>query len=300
MGNCHHPVTRETVPGSILMGGSDDVESAFRQQIKWSGGGDFVIIRCYGTAAYNPWIYNDLGGVNTVTTIVITNRSGANAPQVVAMLEGAEAIFIAGGDQWQYITNFTGTETQYTLLRARKRVPIGGTSAGCMVLSMWLFTAQFDTVTSPEALSDPMGYKVDLRPGFINATYQVRTLLDTHFVPRDRFGRLLTFVARLLKTRGSPIYGIGVSERSALVVDPSGVATLHGGDDKSAAYVVYGKDQPTTLRKGAPLTMPEQDVQLLLPNETFDFKTMKGGARRRLYSVGAREGVLTKRDPYNP
>ena len=57
--------------------------------------------------------------------------------------------------------------------------------------------------------------------------------LDTHFMQRDRMGRLVTFLARIEKAwgqnTGRGILGIGISEHSAAVLSrSSGLATLSG------------------------------------------------------------------------
>ncbi len=50
-------VTRFTSGGTILAGGGSDVDEAFKWMIsKSGGGGDIVVIRASGTAAYNSYI----------------------------------------------------------------------------------------------------------------------------------------------------------------------------------------------------------------------------------------------------
>jgi cyanophycinase len=80
------------------MGGSTDVDAGFQWMIDKSGGGDFVVIRATGTDAYDPWIYSELGGVDSAATIIIKNRAAASDPFVVDKIRNAEALFIAGGD----------------------------------------------------------------------------------------------------------------------------------------------------------------------------------------------------------
>ena len=91
-------VATSTTAGTVLAGGGSDVAAAFQWMINKSGGGDFVVIRATGTDAYNPWI-NGLGTVNSVETLIIKSRAAASDPFVVAKIQNAEALFIAGGDQ---------------------------------------------------------------------------------------------------------------------------------------------------------------------------------------------------------
>src|ERR1700712_3789411 len=95
-------VKTPTRGGSVLMGGGKDVDAAFKWMINRSGGGDVVIIRASGTAAYNPYIFG-LGKVNSVETLKIDSRELANNDTVVRIIRNAEMLFIAGGDQSNYM-----------------------------------------------------------------------------------------------------------------------------------------------------------------------------------------------------
>jgi cyanophycinase-like exopeptidase len=128
-------VTASTSAGLVLMGGGTDVDAAFQWMIGKSGGGDFVVIRASGTDAYNPWIYNDLGGVDSAETIIIKNRAAASDPFVVNQIRNAEALFIAGGDQSNYVDYWKGTPVEDAIhYLVTRNVPIGGTSAGLAVM----------------------------------------------------------------------------------------------------------------------------------------------------------------------
>jgi hypothetical protein len=66
--------------GLALMGGGTDIDAAFAWMNGRSGGGDFPVIRASGTDAHNQWIY-DMGGVDSVATLVIKTRNGAPATE---------------------------------------------------------------------------------------------------------------------------------------------------------------------------------------------------------------------------
>src|ERR1700722_3096000 len=133
VGNPQDVVTHPT-PGLVLMGGGPDVDEAFRWMIQKSGGGDFLILRASGTDAYNPYIYA-MGGVNSVKTLVLKERGASSDAFVLDTINKAEAIFIAGGDQANYMDLWQGTPLQKALQAAVDRgVPMGGTSAGLAVL----------------------------------------------------------------------------------------------------------------------------------------------------------------------
>lgn len=123
-------VQRVTTGGTVLMGGSKDVDMAIRWMIQKSGGGDFVIIRSSGSNGYNDYIYKRLGGVNSVETILINSRLLANDTIVARKIRNAEALFIAGGDQANYVNFWKGTKVEEAVnyIRNTKQVPVGGTS----------------------------------------------------------------------------------------------------------------------------------------------------------------------------
>lgn len=96
-------VKTTTESGTVLMGGSTDVDAAFQWMIARSGGGDVVVIRASGTNAYNPYI-SKLGKINSVETLKIDSRELANNDTVAAVIRNAEMLFIAGGDQANYMS----------------------------------------------------------------------------------------------------------------------------------------------------------------------------------------------------
>ena len=301
-GNCTSPRKRngKTYGGSIYMGGGLDVTASFLQQITWSGGGDFVILRADDDNGYNDWIYTTLGGVNSVTSLIVFNKSGTGNDTVLNILNNADAIFLGGGDQWQYVSVWGGTMVQMALRSARGIIPVGGTSAGCMVLSHEVFNAENGGCTSAEALANPYSKYINIGPGFINMTnIPYNVIFDTHFVTRNRFGRLLTWVARYLQDGGfQQFYGVGYDEQSSLVTSSDGqLASLVGF---GSAFVIYGDVAPTVCAPGMPLSIAPLSVQKLEPGDTFDFTKMEGGRPENRYKVGAVNGKLTTHNPYSP
>jgi Cyanophycinase and related exopeptidases len=80
----------------------------------------------------------------------------ASDPFVISTIQ-AEAVWIAGGDQSNYINFWKGTPVQANLNAAITRgMPIGGTSAGVNVLTEFVYSALLPQgVTSSQALADP-------------------------------------------------------------------------------------------------------------------------------------------------
>ena len=76
----------------------------------------FLILRATGDDEYNPYI-RGLCHLNSVATIIIPNRDAAIDPFVSNAINHASAIFIAGGDQANYINFWMNTPVQVALER---------------------------------------------------------------------------------------------------------------------------------------------------------------------------------------
>ncbi len=212
------------------MGGGTDVDEAIQWMINRSGGGDFVVIRATGSAGYNDYI-KGLGVVNSVETLLIDSKEKANLKEAADKIKNAEALFIAGGDQNNYVQFWTDTEVAKAIqyLIDTKKVPIGGTSAGCAVLSGYIFDAKNGSVVSEEALTNPYNPLVSLSKSFIKIPTLQNVIADQHYSQRTRQGRHIAFLARLIKDFNMPSpLGIGVDEKTAVAIDESGATKIFG------------------------------------------------------------------------
>ena len=287
-------VTGSTSAGQLLMGGGTDVDAAFQWMIGKAGGGDFVVIRASGTDAYNPYIY-DFGGVNSVETVIIKNRAAASDSFVVGKILNAEALFIAGGDQSNYVDYWKGTPVEGAIHDLISRnVPIGGTSAGLAVMGEFLFSAANGTIYSDTALSNPYNKKVALDRDFLVLPNMNGIITDSHFVTRDRMGRLVTFMARIVKDGwSSEAKGIGIDEQTALAVEPNGNVSVLG---LGSAYFMRTPGTPETCQPKTPLAYANISVYRVSGTATFDLTTWTGSGGT-LYTVSAQDGVLTSSKP---
>ena len=86
IGSCDRDASVTPHPGLILMGGGTDVDSAFQQHIKWSAGGDFLVLRASGDDAYNSYIQG-LGSTHSVATLLTKNRAAAEDPFVLSKID---------------------------------------------------------------------------------------------------------------------------------------------------------------------------------------------------------------------
>jgi len=295
VGNCQQDAITNTRGGTILMGGSRDVDQAFLWLIGNSGGGDILVLRASGSDGYNDYIYN-LGRVNSVSSIVCTSKDASSDPFVLEKIKNSEGLFFAGGDQWLYYSYWKNTpvEDAVNYLVAEKRVTIGGTSAGMAILTDIVFTAEFDTVTSPQALANPYTRTVTLGNSFIDQPYLQGVISDTHFQQRDRMGRTVTFMARMIQDGlvDEVSRGIACNEQTAVLISDSGQALVVTQNDIGIAYFLRSQIPPAVCRAGQPLTFTDIEVHALKNGDRFDF-TSWTSINGRYYTLSARTGQLS-------
>lgn len=269
-------VQTKTRGGFALIGGGKDLDPAFQWMCEHSGGGDFLVLRATGDDAYNPYIQG-LCHLNSVATLVLPDRAAAEEPFAADAIRRAEAIFISGGDQANYINFWVGTPVQFALNEAlSRRVPIGGTSAGLAVLGEFVYSAQKDPPDGPDlrssdVLSDPFNPRVTIVHQFLRIPLLKDVITDTHFSARDRMGRTLIFMARILKDgEARRVRDIAVDERTAVLLEADGKATVAGA---GSAYFLQAAGSPEVCKPETPLTFRAIAVRALRAGEQFDIRT---------------------------
>jgi cyanophycinase len=292
-GSAHDVQTKPSF-GLALMGGGTDQAEAFRWFLDKAASGDVVVLRASGTDAYNPFMMK-LAKLNSVTTIVIKDRSAASDPAVLEKVRNAEAIFFAGGDQWNYVRMWRDTPLSAAIQnRVDEHVPIGGTSAGLAILGQYYFPAMNDTVQSPAALADPFDAKVTLGHDFLALPFLKGVITDSHFVRRDRLGRTIAFLARMMQDDGlAKVRAIAVDEKNAVMVEADGSASLTGD---GAAYFFEASRKPEVVRPKTPLTLRDVQVYRIGKNGKFDLGAWKGTGGTA-YAISAVDGVLSATQP---
>ena len=279
-------------PGLVLMGGGTDVDAAFQWMCQRAGGGDFVVIRTSGTDAYNPYIQELCPQMDSVETIIITTITGANSAYVSSHIQNAEALWIAGGDQSTYVNLWRGTavQTGVNFLINSKLAPVGGTSAGEAVLSQFIYTGAVGSVTSSQALANPFHRYVTLDRDLFQSPLGVAKLYDSHFVTRDRMGRSLVFLARIVNNGwATQPRGIGIDEETAILITPNGAATMVGN---GAAYFLQAPGPAQVLADRTPLTYLNIGVYKVPQGGTFNFSTWTGTGGVA-YTLNVNNGSVT-------
>ena len=289
-------VTTVTEGGIVFMGGGTDVDAAFQWMCAKANGGDFLVIRASGTAAYNSYIRELCPALNSVSTLIVHSRDGAGKPEVRDIIQKAEALFIAGGDQGNYVRYFADTPVAAAIdALAARGVPVGGTSAGNAVLAQFGYSALTGSVKSKEALADPYTPLITIENGLFKVSPLLRdTFTDDHFAARDRMGRLIAFMARVIQDgSAAQVKAIATDERTSFLMEPDGGGTVVG---EGAAYFLRTPGPPEICKARTPLTFRNIAVYRVRGGGTFNVATWTGTGGTA-YTLSAVNGVLQSTQP---
>ncbi len=283
--------------GVCLMGGSTEVDEAMKWFLRQCNGGDVLVLRHSGSNGYNDYLFSELGvAINSVESIVCHNAKASNAAYIQDRIKKAEGIWFAGGDQWKYVSYWRGTRIDTLINQAirDRNIVIGGTSAGMAIQGGVYFSAQNGSVSSATALANPYASQVivDTVP-FLHNKYLENLITDTHYDNPDRRGRQVAFMARAMKDWKKRLRGIACDERTAVCIEPSGLARVYGTNSDDFAYFLQinceiNENTPEVCQPSLPLQWQRDDKAIKvcvisgnsLGNRTFDlnqWSTSVGG-----------------------
>lgn len=189
------------------------------------------------------------------------------------LLDGATAVFFAGGDQNRLAAALAGTAflAEIRRLHAAGTV-LAGTSAGAAVMSAVMITGDpLGDVRDRENPWDAVrAGRVATAPGFAFVTWGI---VDQHFLARSRHNRLLSLV---LETPA--LLGVGVDEATAVVVAADGTFGVVG----DGAVLVYDAREAAGITTDADGDFAVEGVRLhlLVAGQRFDpaaGRVLRGG-----------------------
>lgn len=288
-----------TAGGFVLMGGGTDVDAAMQWMINKSGGGDVVVLRSTGTNAYNSYLYG-LGSVNSVQTLLIDNVAEGDNACVGETIKHAEMVFIAGGNQQNYVDFFKNKAAGAALnyLINTKHVPIGGTSAGMAIMGQYYHPG--GAAEDATVLLNPAAIAVG--NNFLANSLLNNVVTEPHFSQRSRQPRLTSFLASSIYNYGATwqnMRGIACDEATAYALDADGTGKVFG---TNACFFVRPTGAPEVLASGTALTwnLNRQALNVYrVPGttagaNTFNMTTFTGtGGTTQYWSVD--RGTLTIR-----
>lgn len=201
-------------------------------------------------------------GIKHVEVIDIRNRTDAQNPEYLEMVERAAGIMFTGGDQLR-LTSILGGSAVLQLMKERytydEGFVIAGTSAGAT------------------AMSTPMIYEGETQGGYIKGDVRITTgleflknvAIDTHFIQRGRIVR----VSQCIVTNPGCI-GIGLEEDTAICVKKGSQIKVLG---TGLVTIVDGLDITETniyeIKTGEPFSVRNMRVHLLASGDTYTLPT---------------------------
>lgn len=270
--------------GICMMGGASEQDNAMKWFLERANGGDVVVLRTSGSNGYNNYFYSQLGiGINSVETIVCLNQNSGEDNYIIDKINKAEAIWFAGGDQWDYIRFWRNTSVNIALNNAIIRGCVfGGTSAGMAILGGHYFTAENGTVTSNTALLNPYNSQVTVsNDPFLQLPFLTNIITDTHYDNPDRRGRHTVFIAKQMTATSTAVHGIACDEYVAVCIDTNGIARVFG------EYPTYDEQAYFIT---ANCEIPNNYPELCLPSQPLTWN--HGGEALKVYKAnGTWEGT---------
>ena len=146
-------------------------------------------------------------GAGAVHPLAVPDRAAANHAGVLAQVRRSDVIFLTGGDQSRLTAILAGTELMDVLTaRYTDGAVVAGTSAGAAAMSATM-------IAGGDAIDALARDHLQVAGGLGLLTGAV---LDTHFLERGRFTRLMAMAAI-----NPGLLGVGLGEDAAVIV--------HGG-----------------------------------------------------------------------
>lgn len=218
---------------------------------------------------YSSWsIPSELYKLVDIEILVMPTYESANLQKNIEKIKQAGLILISGGNQDEYIDLWKHSRALSALKKRVGHIPICGTSAGLAILGEYYYTGINGSITTNTALKNPYDIRMnDIGYNFLNIPLLKNIITDSHYTERNRMGRHISFMARVMKDyKVKNITGIGLDEQTALCIDSFGFCKVVGEGD---CYFLYGKDMPEICEPGKSLTWNRVYVYKLIKNKLY-------------------------------
>ena len=206
--------------------------------------------------------------VNSCETITITKADGANDPTATADVQKAEIVYFAGGDQCNYV-GWKGSSVYNAVLGVEARGGgVGGGSAGEAIQGEFVYNGCQGSATSSDALANPYDNSISFTYDFFHWPNLGQVFTDSHFVERNRMGRLMSFLARQIQDGKTNVgYGLGIDRDTAVLIDKFGRGQVYG----NLAYVVLADHSPEVCAPKTALTFLNYKIWRLPAGSSYNF-----------------------------
>ena len=199
-------------------------------------------------------------GIKNAHVMNIRKRNLVSREEYLDRLNVADLVFFSGGNQSNISEAFLGT---YFLKHLKKRyqhegLVIAGTSAGAMALSKIM-------IKGGNATDSFSKDSIDIGEGL---NFLEHTIIDTHFLQRGRFGRLIHSVAK-----HPNLLGLGLSENTGVIIKNENEIEVIG---TSMAFVVDGSQHQNN-------TLPHSSPKQLFRVDNIKINSLKHGDTMSLF-----------------
>ena len=274
-------------PGLILA--STDLAISYSWAREQIGGtaraGDVVVLSAGEAGGTAQFIYDSAQFRSAQNVIVPKDALAADVDAAAALVDKAELVYIAGGDQSTYVTPWRGTALATAISNVWTRGGVvGGTSAGALVLGEFVYdataTGLSENVMPEVALADPFDPKISFTRKMLAFPPLAGAITEVHFEARNRMGRIVPFMARqqvdgAVTRTPKEVLGIAVSDNAAVAIDRTGLGRLLRENATARAFVIKG-GAPAVATAGQRLSYPGLRVlRFDDPAQRFDFTTSK-------------------------
>jgi len=204
--------------------------------------------------------FNELGCKN-VKVLQIRNRIHSGNTEYIKAIEEADCIMFGGGDQSKIVAAMGNTRMHQLIVDKyhNSGFVIAGTSAGAMCMSHEMIAGGSSTdalVKGAVRLGSGMGFLP-------------KTIIDSHFIQRARFGRLAEAIAAFPN-----LIGIGLAEDTGVIVKEgvylrvigSGMVILFDGSTLT-------HNNHAILKMGTPMSISDLKVHILANGDRYDLET---------------------------
>ena len=204
-------------------------------------------------------------GIEHARVLQMLTREDCHSQKFLDYIEGAQGVFMTGGNQLRLSTTLGGTPVAQMIRRRNAAgMHVAGTSAGAAFMPEHM-------IAGGDEGSTPSPDMVTMAPG-LGLTNSF--IIDQHFRERDRLGRLLTALAY------NPFaVGIGLDEDTAAFIKPGDCLEVVGSggitiiDPTNLSYSSMDRAQ-----RGEPVSLIDVKLHILIAGGRFEIASREAFA----------------------
>lgn len=265
---------RPTGPGTLfIVGGGSQPEALPVRFVELAGGKGRARIAVLPMASSEPRETGkekaeQLQGLGADAFVLSLTREQAQTDSAARLLDGATGIWFTGGDQVLITEVLLGTPVHRAIkARYAAGAVIGGTSAGAAIMSDSMLTG--NQYREPPDTNGYYGdefetigrHAIEVVPGL---GFLPGTIVDQHFIARERHNRLLSVVLER-----PTMIGVGIDEGTALEIAGDGPWKVLG----ASQVVVYDARESGITGPALPLGASGIRLHIVPPGGSFDPRT---------------------------